>query len=278
MKLRENLFPKKSRLAVVLLLIVSMLSLNYVSVIAQNSSFVVPTITIGTGVSTIINLPSVVTTVATSVGTSMIAPHTAGTTVATSVSSTLGTTVGTTVSTTVGRTTATTVATTTATTWNTITPAWAPGDFSIDLSSLSLTVAQGSVGNVQVSVASYNSASPVSLTFTGTSGITGLFSSNPVTSSSGGYSNFGTQWSTTAASSVLSISVPTSVALGVYLVTVTGSSASFYHSMTLTVNVMPASTMVSSMSSPQYSVNIANKPGIGSYLTNATGWTLYTFA
>jgi predicted lipoprotein with Yx(FWY)xxD motif len=29
---------------------------------------------------------------------------------------------------------------------------------------------------------------------------------------------------------------------------------------------------------PAYSVNIANKPGIGSYLTNGTGFTLYTFA
>jgi predicted lipoprotein with Yx(FWY)xxD motif len=27
-----------------------------------------------------------------------------------------------------------------------------------------------------------------------------------------------------------------------------------------------------------YSVNIANRPGLGSYLTNGTGWTLYTFA
>jgi len=32
------------------------------------------------------------------------------------------------------------------------------------------------------------------------------------------------------------------------------------------------------MSSSQYSVNIATKPGIGSYLTNATGFTLYTFS
>ena len=32
------------------------------------------------------------------------------------------------------------------------------------------------------------------------------------------------------------------------------------------------------MSSPGYSVNIASKPGLGSYLTNATGFTLYTFA
>ena len=30
-------------------------------------------------------------------------------------------------------------------------------------------------------------------------------------------------------------------------------------------------------SSSQYSVNIANKPGMGAYLTNATGFTLYTF-
>lgn len=29
--------------------------------------------------------------------------------------------------------------------------------------------------------------------------------------------------------------------------------------------------------SSQYSINIATKPGIGSYLTNATGFTLYTF-
>jgi len=31
-------------------------------------------------------------------------------------------------------------------------------------------------------------------------------------------------------------------------------------------------------SSAQYSVNIASKPGIGSYLSNATGFTLYTFS
>ncbi len=31
-------------------------------------------------------------------------------------------------------------------------------------------------------------------------------------------------------------------------------------------------------SSPQYSVNIASKQGIGTYLTNATGFTLYTFS
>jgi predicted lipoprotein with Yx(FWY)xxD motif len=33
-----------------------------------------------------------------------------------------------------------------------------------------------------------------------------------------------------------------------------------------------------STSSSQYSVNMATKPGIGSYLTNATGFTLYTFS
>ncbi|HXX73353.1 MAG TPA: hypothetical protein VEI80_06620, partial [Candidatus Acidoferrales bacterium] len=32
------------------------------------------------------------------------------------------------------------------------------------------------------------------------------------------------------------------------------------------------------MSSTQYSVNVASKAGLGSYLTNATGFALYTFA
>ena len=36
-------------------------------------------------------------------------------------------------------------------------------------------------------------------------------------------------------------------------------------------------TAYAQMSSSQYSVNVASKPGIGSYLTNATGFTLYTF-
>ena len=36
-------------------------------------------------------------------------------------------------------------------------------------------------------------------------------------------------------------------------------------------------TAYAQMSSPQYSVNVATNPGIGSYLTNATGFSLYTF-
>src|SRR5208283_818978 len=39
-----------------------------------------------------------------------------------------------------------------------------------------------------------------------------------------------------------------------------------------------SNTNAPTQSSSQYSVNIANKPGIGSYLTNGTGWTLYTLA
>lgn len=35
------------------------------------------------------------------------------------------------------------------------------------------------------------------------------------------------------------------------------------------------STVISSFSSPLYSVNIAYTPAIGFYLTNGTGWTLY---
>lgn len=49
--------------------------------------------------------------------------------------------------------------------------------------------------------------------------------------------------------------------------------------LTQTVNQtetqMLTSTVVSSVNSPLYSVNIAYKPAIGFYLTNATGWTLY---
>jgi len=37
-------------------------------------------------------------------------------------------------------------------------------------------------------------------------------------------------------------------------------------------------TAPTQMTSTAYSVNIGNKPGIGQYLTNATGWTLYIFA
>jgi predicted lipoprotein with Yx(FWY)xxD motif len=44
---------------------------------------------------------------------------------------------------------------------------------------------------------------------------------------------------------------------------------------TVTQAVTLSSTVVSNVNSPLYSVNIAYKNGIGFYLTNATGWTLY---
>lgn len=66
------------------------------------------------------------------------------------------------------------------------------------------------------------------------------------------------------------------VVLTVILTASTGFS--FAYPNPITPTQMSTSTMVSGMSSPLYSVNIANKPDIGSYLTNATGWTLYIFA
>ena len=40
----------------------------------------------------------------------------------------------------------------------------------------------------------------------------------------------------------------------------------------------PSMVAYAQTNSMQYSVNISTKPGIGSYLTNATGFTLYTFS
>lgn len=53
---------------------------------------------------------------------------------------------------------------------------------------------------------------------------------------------------------------------------------SLAYSNTIGQTQMPVTTMAPTMNSPLYSINIANKPEIGSYLTNATGWTLYVFA
>ena len=48
--------------------------------------------------------------------------------------------------------------------------------------------------------------------------------------------------------------------------------------VSLLVTLLSSSSTVgyAQTSSPQYSVNIASKQGIGTYLTNATGFTLYT--
>ena len=66
------------------------------------------------------------------------------------------------------------------------------------------------------------------------------------------------------------------VVLSAILAVSTGYSFA-YPNITFPTQV-PVSTMISSMNPQQYSVNIVNKPEIGSYLTNGTGWTLYTFA
>ncbi|MGA2784357.1 MAG: hypothetical protein ABSF09_06640 [Candidatus Bathyarchaeia archaeon] len=63
-----------------------------------------------------------------------------------------------------------------------------------------------------------------------------------------------------------------SLVLTIILSTSTGYSLAYQTAIAQTQ--IPTPTMKSTV----YSVNVANKVTIGSYLTNATGWTLYTFA
>lgn len=69
------------------------------------------------------------------------------------------------------------------------------------------------------------------------------------------------------------------IALTVIFAASTGYFLTYPNTMTQTITQTEtqtlSTTMVTSVSSPLYSVNIAYKPGIGFYLTNATGWTLY---
>ena len=63
------------------------------------------------------------------------------------------------------------------------------------------------------------------------------------------------------------------IALTVILAATTGYLLANPTTTTQTETQTLSSTMM--ISSPLYSVNIAYKPGIGFYLTNASGWTLY---
>jgi predicted lipoprotein with Yx(FWY)xxD motif len=69
------------------------------------------------------------------------------------------------------------------------------------------------------------------------------------------------------------------IVLTAVLATSTGYFIAYPNTMAQTVTQSEteilSSTMVTSVSSPLYPVNIAYKPGIGFYLTNSTGWTLY---
>lgn len=105
------------------------------------------------------------------------------------------------------------------------------GDFGIGLSSSTLTLVQGSTGTVRVDVSSSNNfASPVTLSFSGASGISGSFNANPVTPTAGG-----------TVSSTFTVFVPGSVAVGTYPLTITGSSGPLGHSATLTLEVIAGS-------------------------------------
>lgn len=105
------------------------------------------------------------------------------------------------------------------------------GDFGIGLSSSSIAIPQGSTGSLTVTVASYNSfASPVTLSFSGPSGVSGSFAANSVTPPSGG-----------TATSTFTVFVPASVSPGIYSLTITGASGPSSHSATLTVTVVGTS-------------------------------------
>jgi len=121
------------------------------------------------------------------------------------------------------------------------------GDFTLGLSSTGLTVAQGSTGTVTVLVGSQdNFASPVVLSLSGPTGVTGIFNANPGRTSSGTDSIATSSGSTSEAA--LSIFVPRTVAVGAYPLTVTASSGSTSHSITLTLTVSSAGTALASAS------------------------------
>ena len=69
------------------------------------------------------------------------------------------------------------------------------------------------------------------------------------------------------------------VVLVVVLVAVVAVSVGFYYmtSSSMTGYAHTGSSQYGQTSSSQFSVNVANRAGLGSYLTNATGFTLYTF-
>jgi predicted lipoprotein with Yx(FWY)xxD motif len=68
------------------------------------------------------------------------------------------------------------------------------------------------------------------------------------------------------------------IASVVFVILVLALTAPAVNSFTNPNTFTQTELLMSAMSSVPYSVNVANKPGIGHYLTNATGWTLYTFA
>ncbi len=115
------------------------------------------------------------------------------------------------------------------------------GDFSLAVSSQTLTVLQGSSGNVQVSVTSVNNfASPVNLALAGTaSGMSGAFSINPVVTPPGG-----------TVPSMLTVFVGGNVPAGTYQLSITGSSGQTSHSTPLTLTVV-------STGSPDFSISAA---------------------
>jgi len=105
-----------------------------------------------------------------------------------------------------------------------------PPDFSISANPTSLTVVQGGSGTSTITVTSLNEFnSAVTLSVSGApSGVTTSFSANPITPPSGG-----------TTTSILTINVGASTALGTYTLTVTGTSGTLTHSVNIDLTVSP---------------------------------------
>ena len=114
-----------------------------------------------------------------------------------------------------------------------VTPRTIPQDFGITVSPPVLNIAPGGHGTSTVTVFSFNGfSSGVSLiTSAGPSGVSLSFSQNPVFPPSGASSPYGT-----SATSILSISVPSGVAVGLYPIAVTGTSGPLGASQSVTVH------------------------------------------
>jgi uncharacterized membrane protein len=119
-------------------------------------------------------------------------------------------------------------------------------DFSIAAAPSSLTITQGSNGTSTITITSLNGFnSATTLSATGLpSGVTGAFSTNPVTPPANGTAN-----------STLTLTASSSATTGTATVTVTGVSGSTTHSTTITLTVNPPPNFAISASPSSLTIN-----------------------
>jgi uncharacterized membrane protein len=148
-----------------------------------------------------------------------------------------------------------------------------PPDFTLIVSPESVSMPQGSTTSSTVTVVSTNGfSSPVSLIASGLPpGLTMSFATNPVTPSAGG-----------SASSVVRVLASSSLRIGLYGITITGSSGSLTHSTGLTVivsapadfSITPSSSSISIAqgSSGSTTIMITFINGLSSPVALSTTW------